>query len=248
MEQVLQPLEEIEEPRPAQLLAEADVACPFEPHPGRGLGRITPADPRRQLRDLALPGLAHLRVDPGRLGGMQVPQAAEHGEAFEAGEVLHQLAVERRDGIGEEIAVRVGELQRPGHDSPDDTRNILASGRRPGAARAFLGHREPDDLAEVGVPAEPLPLLLDAGRDLLGMKGPGLEPAVGGRDAGQEHAAVQEPVEDLEDAPEIDRAAGGQPQLRDGEPETRIVIGAVVEDQLPIGIVAHRSLLKLPWP
>src|SRR5947209_15211569 len=59
-QQVLQPLEEVEEPGPAQLLAQADVPTPVEPHPVRRRGELPPLRPGRQPRHLPDQGLPRL--------------------------------------------------------------------------------------------------------------------------------------------------------------------------------------------
>ncbi|HEX9942946.1 MAG TPA: hypothetical protein VGG03_13085 [Thermoanaerobaculia bacterium] len=84
---MLQPPEEIEEPLPAELLADADVPRPFEPYPGRRLRDLPPFPPRRQLRHLAGERLASLRVDPGLLGGIEALEAAEERETLDPGEI-----------------------------------------------------------------------------------------------------------------------------------------------------------------
>ena len=52
MEEVLEPLQEIEEPAPAELLAEPDVVRPLQPDPLRRLGDLPLPGARRELRDL----------------------------------------------------------------------------------------------------------------------------------------------------------------------------------------------------
>ena len=115
MEKVLQTLEKVEESLPAKLLADAEIARAFEPHPVRRLRHLAPPDENRQHRDLLSQRPAGLLVDPGLLVAIEPAQAAKEREALDAEEILGQLVVEHREGLLQRIPVAVGHQEGPGH-------------------------------------------------------------------------------------------------------------------------------------
>src|SRR5436309_3232886 len=114
-EQVLQPLEEVEEPGPAQLLAQADIPSPVEPHPVRRRGELPPLRPCRQLRHFPGQSLPSLLGKERVLLPREVPERLKSGEAVEPREVLRQLVIEPGLGLCEETPVLVGQQERPAH-------------------------------------------------------------------------------------------------------------------------------------